>query len=116
MRPALRDGETRPASPISQALIPYADPNNLFRGTIDEMKTTINVFRTKNYTEDELGYPTEAYGRIPSFTNRDDEAAFWDTHDMTEFYGVELQPVEVTIGGELAERIRLRQEQEAAKS
>ncbi len=62
----------------------------------------------QNYTEEALGYPTEAYGRIPSFANRDEEAAFWDTHDVTEFDGVELHPVEVTIGGELAERLTLR--------
>ena len=68
----------------------------------------MSVFRTKNYTEEELGYPTEAYGRIPSFANREEEAAFWDTHDVTEFDGVELHPVEVTIGGELAERLTLR--------
>jgi hypothetical protein len=61
-----------------------------------------------NYTEQELGYPTEAHGRIPSFANRDEEAAFWDTHDVTEFVGRELQPVEVTVGSELAERLTLR--------
>ena len=68
----------------------------------------MSVFRTNNYTEEELGYPTEAHGRIPSFANRDEEAAFWDTHDVTEFVGQELQPVEVTIGGELAERLTIR--------
>ena len=68
----------------------------------------MSVFRTKNYTEEELGYPTEAHGRIPSFANRDEEAEFWDPHDTTEFAGVELHPVEVTIGGELAERLTIR--------
>ncbi len=68
----------------------------------------MSVFRTKNYTEEELGYPTEAHGRIPSFANREEEAEFWDTHDLTEFDGVELHPVEVTIGGELAERLTIR--------
>ncbi len=68
----------------------------------------MSVFRTKNYTEEELGYPTEAHGRIPSFANRDEEAEFWDTHDLTEFDGVELHPVEVTIGGELAEWLTIR--------
>src|SRR5690606_28697813 len=59
-------------------------------------------------TDAELGYPTEAFGRIPSFANRDEEAEFWDTHDLTEFDGVELQPVEVERGGELAERVTVR--------
>ncbi len=62
----------------------------------------------RNYTEQELGYPTEAHGRIPSFANRDEEAAFWDNHDVTDFVGEELHPVEVAIGGELAERLTLR--------
>ncbi len=66
----------------------------------------------KNYTDAELGYPTEAYGRIPSFANRDEEAEFWDTHDLTEFEGVELHPVEVTVGGELAERLTIRLDQD----
>ena len=67
--------------------------------------------RGRNYTEEELGYPTEAYGRIPSFANRDEEAEFWDTHDLTDFDGVELHPVGVTIGGELAERLTIRLDQ-----
>jgi hypothetical protein len=64
-----------------------------------------------NYTDEELGYPTEANGRIPSFANRDEEAAFWDHHDVTEFVGNELQPVELSIGGDLAERLTLRLDQ-----
>jgi hypothetical protein len=59
-------------------------------------------------TEQELGYPTKASGRIPSFANRMEESAFWDTHDITEFVGQELRPVEVTTGGEVAERLTLR--------
>lgn len=68
----------------------------------------MSTIRSGRYTEEELGYPTEAQGRIPSFANRDEEAAFWDTHDVTEFVGEELQPVEATIGGELADRLTIR--------
>ena len=64
-----------------------------------------------NLSERDLGYPTQADGRIPSFANRDEEAAFWDTHDVTEFVGQELQPVELIIGGDLAERLTLRLDQ-----
>lgn len=64
-----------------------------------------------NLSERDLGYPTQADGQIPSFANRDEEAAFWDTHDVTQFVGQELQPVELTIGGELAERLTLRLDQ-----
>ena len=67
---------------------------------------------SRNYSEAELGYPTEAVGRIPSFASRDEEAEFWDTHDLTEFDGVELHPIEVTVGGELAERLTIRLDQD----
>jgi hypothetical protein len=30
-------------------------------------------------------YPTEAHGSIPAFNSYEEEAAFWDTHDFTEF-------------------------------
>ncbi len=33
----------------------------------------------------DLGYPTPAHGRIPSFTSIEEEAAFWDTHSVTDF-------------------------------
>ncbi len=56
----------------------------------------------------DLGYPTEEYERIPAFHNIEEEAAFWDTHDVTEFGGNELQPVEVVLGSELADRLTVR--------
>ena len=55
----------------------------------------------------DLGYPTEAHGRIPAFADIEEEAAFWDTHDLTEFLD-EFWPVEVTIGPELAEWVTSR--------
>jgi hypothetical protein len=42
-------------------------------------------------------YPTEARGRIPSFSSIEEEADFWDTHDSTDFLD-SLVPVEVSIG------------------
>ena len=56
----------------------------------------------------DLGYPTEAHGRIPAFHTIEEEAAFWDTHDVTEFVGTELQPAEVTVGSDLADRLTVR--------
>ena len=30
---------------------------------------------------------------VPTFANRDEEAAFWDTHDLTDyFYDFEFKP------------------------
>jgi hypothetical protein len=33
----------------------------------------------------DLGYPTEPHGRVPSFNTIEEEAEFWDTHDLTDF-------------------------------
>ncbi|HEY7029794.1 MAG TPA: CopG family antitoxin [Thermomicrobiales bacterium] len=55
----------------------------------------------------DLGYPTPAHGRIPSFNSIEEEAAFWDTHDFTDFAD-ESTPVQVTVGQDLAERLTLR--------
>ena len=59
----------------------------------------------------DLGYPTEAHGRIPAFANVEEEAAFWDTHDCTDF-APESTPVEVTVNQELAERLTIRLDQD----
>jgi hypothetical protein len=58
----------------------------------------------------DLGYPTEAHGRIPSFANVEEEAAFWDTHDFTDFVA-ESSPVEITVRQDLAERLTVRLDQ-----
>lgn len=31
-------------------------------------------------------YPTEAHGALPAFHTTEEEAAFWDSHDFTEFW------------------------------
>jgi hypothetical protein len=59
----------------------------------------------------DLGYPTESYGRIPAFQNIEEEAEFWETHDTTEFLGVELQTVKVTVNPELSDRLTIRLDQ-----
>lgn len=38
---------------------------------------------TKNYKGPK--YPTKADGKIPAFSNIEEEANFWDTHSVTEF-------------------------------
>lgn len=58
----------------------------------------------------DLGYPTEAHGRIPAFSSVEEEATFWDTHDLTDYLD-ESTPVQITVGQELAERLTLRLEQ-----
>ena len=58
----------------------------------------------------DLGYPTQAHGRIPAFNNVEEEAAFWDTHDVTDYLD-ESTPAEISVGREIAERHALRPEQ-----
>ena len=57
----------------------------------------------------DLGYPTEAHGKIPAFHSVEEEAAFWDTHDTTEF-SEGWTAVNLKVGGELAQKLTLRLE------
>ena len=40
-------------------------------------------------------------GRIPAFASIEEEAAFWDSHDTTDFEN-EFEPAEVTFAPELS--------------
>lgn len=44
--------------------------------------------------------------RIPDFATREEEAAFWDTHDIGEYWD-ELEPVEIEFETPLSEQITL---------
>ncbi len=55
----------------------------------------------------DLGYPTEAQGRIPSFANIEEEAEFWDTHDVTEFMD-DGMPVQFVVRPEWSSTLFLR--------
>jgi ribosomal protein S15P/S13E len=57
----------------------------------------------------DLGYPTESLGDIPSFNTIEEEAEWWDTHDTTDFQHL-FTPVQIKIGGELAEQIASHRE------
>ncbi len=48
-----------------------------------------------------------ATSRIPDFKTREEEAAFWDTHDFTDFED-EFQPVRVRVAKNLSEGITIR--------
>jgi len=45
--------------------------------------------------------------RIPQFASREEEAAFWDTHDTTE-YECEFKPIEVRFAKNLSEPLTIR--------
>ena len=64
----------------------------------------------------DLGYPTPASGGIPAFNSIEEEAAFWDSHDITEFLA-ESTPVHLTVGRELAGRVtQLTEDEDSVKS
>jgi predicted DNA binding CopG/RHH family protein len=48
-------------------------------------KNETNASKLSPQSEVDLGYPTPAYGGIPSFRNVEEEAAFWDTHSILDF-------------------------------
>src|SRR5215217_708060 len=45
--------------------------------------------------------------RIPDFQSREEEAAYWDTHDFTEFLD-ETRPVKLRVGKQLSEGLTVR--------
>ena len=55
----------------------------------------------------DLGYPTPAHGRIPSFQNIEEEAEFWDTHSFSDF-GEELVSVKVKVSKNLSAPLSVR--------
>src|SRR5688572_17207668 len=54
---------------------------------------------------DRRGQPTAS--RIPDFASREEEAAYWDTHDFTEFLD-ETRPVKLRVGKQLSEGLTVR--------
>ena len=48
-----------------------------------------------------------ATSRIPDFQSREEEAAFWDTHDFTEFLD-ETRPVKLRVAKNLSEGLTVR--------
>ena len=45
--------------------------------------------------------------RIPDFATREEEADFWDTHDITDFLD-ELKPVKVNVSKTLGQGLTIR--------
>ena len=51
--------------------------------------------------------PPRGSSRIPEFASREEEAAFWDTHDIAD-YQDELKPVRARFAKNLSEGITIR--------
>src|ERR1700694_1530509 len=45
--------------------------------------------------------------RIPNFATREEEAKFWDTHDISDYWD-EMKPVRVRFAKQLSEGITIR--------
>ena len=62
-----------------------------------------------------LRYPTPAHGRIPSFRNYEEEVAFWDSHDISEFTE-ETVPVNVRSTSRLTKQLMIRLDEETDRT
>ncbi|HEU5423542.1 MAG TPA: CopG family antitoxin [Nitrolancea sp.] len=51
--------------------------------------------------------PAAERPRIPEFTSREEEAEFWDTHDIADYWD-DLKPVRVRFSQQLSEGITVR--------
>ena len=52
-------------------------------------------------------YTNNRKSRIPTFANREEEAAFWDSHDVSDYWD-ELQPVKLKVAKSLSKGITIR--------
>ncbi len=51
--------------------------------------------------------PAASLRRIPDFATRDEEAAWWDSHSISDYLD-ELQPVKVTFARNLSDPVAVR--------
>lgn len=56
----------------------------------------------------DFGYPTPPDGPVPAFNSIEEEAEFWDTHDLTEFIKEDGEEIEVVLGPELRRPVTVR--------
>ena len=59
---------------------------------------------SKNEPMDRTMKPKEA---VPEFASREEEATFWDTHDLADYWD-ELKPVKVRFAKNLSEGLHIR--------
>jgi predicted DNA binding CopG/RHH family protein len=58
-------------------------------------------------TQRKEGNSSRTPSRIPDFKSREEEARFWDTHDITDYLD-ELKPVRVKFAKNLSQGITIR--------
>jgi predicted DNA binding CopG/RHH family protein len=59
-------------------------------------------------------YTKKKESRIPKFANREEEAAFWDTHDISDYWD-ELKPVKLKVAKNLSKGITIRFDEETLR-
>jgi predicted DNA binding CopG/RHH family protein len=59
-------------------------------------------------------YPTQAHGSIPAFNSYEEEAAFWDSHSVSDFKA-ETFPVKVRSARGFTENVQVRLDSETRK-
>jgi predicted DNA binding CopG/RHH family protein len=59
--------------------------------------------------------PTSPPSRIPQFATREEEAAWWDRHDITDYLD-ELKPVRVRFAKNLSEGLTVRLDPETMQA
>lgn len=53
----------------------------------------------------DFGYPTPADGPVPAFNSIEEEAEFWDTHDLTDFIREDAEEIELVLGQDFGSEI-----------
>jgi predicted DNA binding CopG/RHH family protein len=53
--------------------------------------------------------------RIPKFANREEEATFWDTHDISDYWD-ELKPTKLKVAKNLSKGITIRLDEETLEN
>lgn len=55
----------------------------------------------------DFGYPTPADGPVPVFNSIEEEAEFWDTHDLTDFIKDDDVEIDLVLGPDFSSILRV---------
>lgn len=61
----------------------------------------VNKSKRERMTTQNKHYTKKKESRIPKFANREEEAAFWDTQDVSDYWD-ELRPVKLKVAKNLS--------------
>jgi predicted DNA binding CopG/RHH family protein len=69
----------------------------------------------KDMTTKDEHFTKNRESHIPEFANREEEAAFWDNHDMSDYWD-ELKPVKLKVAKNLSKGITIRFDPETLRA